>query len=226
MFEIKLNGDGELCLNGDFCAGHLGTYTNDKLVIDLNADILESIGAIDFDGKPDITKINLYYAKRQEQIIENIERIENRFLIFLFNDYFGCGDAFWADRETDELCSFVIKDKMPALGDDDNYFDYPYAITVFPEDSDEVFYQGRSSLDDDIFEYLNSMNMDMKNYIKKYFPMIDIEIFMKSLIGERFSLSVDEITFQCSNPECGYCAVCSAYFVMTEDFKIGEWHHR
>lgn len=226
MFEIKLSDAGELYLKGELCIGHLGTYPSDKAMIDISEDFLERVGAMDSAGKLDITKINLYYAKRQEQILENISQIENRFLIFLFNDYFGCGDAFWADVKSDELCSFIIKDKMPVLEHDESYSGYVYAQKIFNEDVYEVFYQGRSSLDDDIYEYLNSMNMDMKNYIKTYFPMIDIDIFMKSLIGENFSMSDDKITLQCSNPECGYCAVCSAYIVMTEDFRIEEWHHR
>ncbi|MCY6372203.1 hypothetical protein [Clostridium ganghwense] len=213
-------------MKGDFYIGHLGIFTSDRVVIDLNWDFLNKMGALNSDEKPDITKINLYYADKQKQIVENIEQIENRFLIFLFNDYFGCGDAFWADQETDELCSFIIKDKMPELEDDESYSDYVYAQKIFTEEADEVFYQGRSPLDDDIDEYLNNMNINMKNYIRTFFPMIDVEIFMKSLIGETCNLSDDEISYCCSNPECGYCSVCSAYVIMTEKFRIEEWHHR
>ncbi len=226
MTELIYNEDKELCFKGEFHIGFLGTFKDDNMTVDFSDEFLEKIGAFGTDGKPDIIKINQYLIKRQEEITENIELIENKFLKFLFNDYFSCGDSFWADLENDELCSFIVKEKMPKLVDDECYSDYTYAEKVFTSKSDSVFYNGRNPLDDDFEDYLNNLNLNMKEYIKTYFPMINLDLFKESIVGETCQLS-DEITsFCCSNPECGCCAVCAAYAEISEGFIFGEWHHR
>lgn len=226
MFKVRLDKNGKFFLEGNFCVGNLGLYTEQNSDIELNSEFIKKIKVFNLEAKSENEKINHYYLKIQEKILNNIKEIENRFLIFLFNDYFGSGNSFWADEETNELCCFIIKDKMPKLEDDENYSDYIYATKLFTNKSYNNLYQGKSVFDDDIDDYLNNLDIDMKKYISKYFPMIDYKLFIESLTGDFFSFNDDKFSFEISNPECGYCSVCAAYFIMTEDFKIKEWHHR
>lgn len=226
MFEIKLDEDNELVFTGDFSVGRLGTYKKNNVSVDVGEEFIKSIGALCDDGAIDLSRLNKYYIQKQNQILNNIEQIENRFLIFLMNDYFGCGDAFWADEDTDKLCKFVIKAKLPKLEKGEYYSDFLYAEKIFTQESDIAFYQGRNPFDEDIYDYLNSVNINMKEYMAKYFPMFDMKAFMDALVGEYCTLSEDSIDIELSNPECGYCSVCNAFVRINSDYTLEEWHHR
>jgi hypothetical protein len=229
MSEITYNENNELCFRGEFHIGFLGPCIDDNVYVYFSDEFLDKIGAYGADGKPDLVKINQYVKEKQEQITANIELIENNFLKFLFNDYFGCGDPFWADFETNELCSFIIKEKMPKVEADECYTDFIYAQKVFTSESETIFYQDRNPLDeDDIndYNYVNNLNLNMKEYIKTYFPMINLDLFTESISEVTCGLSNKIISFTCSNPEHGYCAVCGAFAEIGEGFKFGEWQHR
>jgi hypothetical protein len=226
MPEVIINKDNELCFKGEFNIGLLGTFKDKNVTIQLSKEYIEKFNLFGTDMKPDITKINQYIKNKQEQINNNIELIENKFLKYLFNDYFSCGDSFWADLENDDLCSFIIKEKMPKPDNNERYSDYSYAIKVFTAKSDKIFYKSMNPLYDDIDDYLNNSNLDMKEFIRTYFPMINLDLFMKSLRGETCQLTDDILTFCCSNPEYGYCSVCAAYAEISNDLIFSDWHHR
>lgn len=226
MFEITLKDNNEFCFKGEFSIGFLGTFIDNNVTVDLSNEFLVKIGACGIDKKTDLHKINQYFIRRQEEIKDNIGIIENTFLKFLFNDYFSCGDSFWADTDTDELCSFIIKEKMPKLEEDERYSNFVYAEKVFTSESDEAFYQGKNPDYDEIDDFLNNLSLDMKEYIKTYFPMISYDIFIKSIKEESCNLFDETISFCCSNPECGYCSICAAAAEIREGFILGDWHHR
>ncbi|MBR3970733.1 MAG: hypothetical protein IKJ87_06610 [Ruminococcus sp.] len=211
--EITLE-DGEVKVSGSLNLGYIGVFADEQIELD---DTLEEIREWDIvtenldedcTDEEIIEFLNQYFNSFADRITQNIENINNTFLLYVFDDMINTEFDF---REIDELyieeknfyssemdISEIYKVSGQALSPLAPYFETPNDGSV-PKGHLEAVFRG-------------------------CFPMFDLDCLIESIELECIGLSDGSISFQCSD---GFDNVilCGAYAELDEDLSFSDWHN-
>ncbi len=206
--------DGEINIQGTINLGYIGTYTDSQIELD---DTLEEIREWDIvtenldedcTDEEIIEFLNQYFNSFLDRITQNIDNINNTFLLYVFDDMRNMETDF---REIDEL---YIEEK--------NYFSSEMDISEIYERTSPMLVTYAP-----YFEMPNDGRVskaDVETVLRACFPMFDLDCFIGNIEPECIGLGDGSISFQCSD---GFDNVilCGAYAELDEDLSFSDWHN-
>ncbi|MBZ9692287.1 hypothetical protein [Clostridium sp. M14] len=189
MFQIKIGDNNKLYCNNSIDLGFLGTYNSDMISI---------------EEEVSFSKIEKTVAEREEEVRilakkyntfifnvnENIAKIKNQFIIWLFEDLTDTYFEFWQCSNA-QFPSFIIKDKIPEIINEETIY-AKISGENYEEVCNEVFNKPVNTVSG--IEVFN-----------KYLPMIDVEKLLSTIIPSFIKLSEYGLEFEINSDECnGY----------------------
>ncbi len=211
--EITLE-DGEIKISGSLNLGYIGIFEDEQIELD---DTLEEIREWDIvtenldedcTDEEIIKFLNQYFNSFADRITQNIDNINNTFLLYVFDDMRNMETDF---REIDEL---YIEEK--------NYFSSEMDISEIYERTSPMLVTYAP-----YFEMPNDGRVSkayVETVLRACFPMFDLDCFIRNIEPECIGLSDGSISFQCSD---GFDNVilCGAYAVIDEELSFSDWHN-
>ena len=211
--EITLE-DGEIVVSGCLNLGYIGVFEDEQIELD---DTLEEIREWDIVADnldEDCTDeelvefLNQYFNSFADRITQNIENINNTFLLYVFDDMINMETDF---MEVDEL---YIEEK--------NFYNSELDIS-------EIYKTAGQALSPlaPYFEMPNDGSVPkghIETVLRACFPMFDLDLFIENIEPECIGLGDGEISFQCSD-SFDELILCGAYAVIDEELSFSDWHN-
>lgn len=211
--EITLE-DGEIVVSGSLNLGYIGVFEDEQIELD---DTLEEIREWDIvadnldedcTDEEIVEFLNQYFNSFADRITQNIENINNTFLLYVFDDMINMETDF---MEVDEL---YIEEK--------NIYSSELDISEIYKTAGQAL----SSLAP-YFEMPNDGSTPkghIETVLRACFPMFDLDLFIENIEPECIGLSDGEISFQCSD-SFDELILCGAYAVIDEELSFSDWHN-
>ena len=211
--EITLE-DGEVKVKGALNLGYIGIFEDEQIELDDTIEEIREWDIVTENLDEDCTDeeiiefLNQYFNSFADRITQNIENINNTFLLYVFDDMINTEFDF---REIDEL---YIEEK--------NYFASEMDISEIYKASGQAL----SSLAP-YFETPNDGRVSkghLEAVFRACFPMFDLDCLIENIEPECIGLSDGSISFQCSD---GFDNVilCGAYAELDGDLSFSDWHN-
>ena len=211
--EITLE-DGEIVVSGCLNLGYIGVFEDEQIELD---DTLEEIREWDIvadnldedcTDEEIVEFLNQYFNSFADRITQNIENINNTFLLYVFDDMINMETDF---MEVDEL---YIEEK--------NFYNSELDIS-------EIYKTAGQALSPlaPYFEMPNDGSVPkghIETVLRACFPMFDLDLFIENIEPECIGLGDGEISFQCSD-SFDELILCGAYAVIDEELSFSDWHN-
>ena len=213
MINIEMK-DGKFVINGTFDLGYMGTYKDDQISF---YSKIEEIKDWDILGERNIGNdeelavfLTEYYNNFEKKIQKNIKQVNDNFLQKIICWFYDTGAAFW---DIDEI---TIKENIPKeMEEDDDYDIY------------EAYDEKLTEIDNEFYDTPNDGSIektDVEAFIRKSFPMLDLDKLIHGIVPEYLGLHDGGVSFQCSD-DFGKEVLCCAYDQLDEDLTFTDWHN-
>ena len=211
MVQVTVE-NGKFAVHGSFDFGYMGLYHDVEIYIHRTPDevrgwdtagaALDTASCTDDDLAAFLTaQLNAW----EEKVQRNIKRLNDNFLVRIFEDMEACAYPFW---ETPAFC-------IPALLPED-----PESLYDGHEDEMAVLEDAFNSPPND-----GSVEKpDAEAALRKMYPMFNFDAFLASLKPDCMSVKDGRITFQCTDSFRGAVA-CAAYDELDSDLVFNDWHN-
>lgn len=204
--------DGKFVIHGSFDFGYMGIYHDDEIIIlRTPAEVRKwktASAALDTKtcSDDDIAAfLTAHLNAWEEKVRLNKKRINDNFLVRIFEDLEACAYPFW---ETEGL---YVPEQMP---------EDPESLYDGHEDEMSVLEDAfNSSPNDGSIE-----KPDAEAALRRMYPMFRFDAFLASLKPDCMSLSDGRITFQCTDG-FGAAVACGAYDALDSDLVFNDWHN-
>ena len=224
MLEIKMI-DGEFRAKGIFDMGYMGKFVNEdfsgEIILPIEDDplywdLVKERFDVEHTSEDEIARfLTRYFNDFEEKVQKNIKRVNDNFLVNVFNDLAACGYPFWESAE------ITVSNAMPKCDIEDE--DLLYKSIYKPVETE------MSNL---VNAFWNSPNdgsvekPDAEEALRRMFPMFDFDAFIKMLVPDCLSLQERGIAFQCSDSLDSYHTIaCAAYDELDEKLTFTDWHN-
>lgn len=211
MIEIKVI-NGEIKVDGTFDFGYMGMYkgsqigTSDLQEIkswDIITSRLDAENCSDDEIADCLTK---YYNEFEKRIQQNRKQVNDNFLLKIITDMEAAGFPFW------EIEEITIKDALPPQPDEEVYEPHWGDITSLNKEYDDTPNDGTIE------------KTDVETALKKFYPMLDWDKLIASVVPEYVGLFDSYVSFQCSD-NFGNRILCGAYDSLDERLTFTDWHN-
>ncbi len=214
MIKIKF-ADGYAVVNGEFDFGYMGIYKDEQIEIYGDIDEIRYWDIVEdhFDG--DFTEEQLadflteYFNNFEKRIQANVKQVNDNFLVDVYLWLDEMRPAFWKEL------SITNAEYLPENLENFN----PY---VFQVETDKILQEYNDASCDDNIE-----RTDIEDFLRRNFPMLNLDNFINGIIPENLYFDDSNISFECSdsieNPECKILSGASN--TMNEEMKFFDFHN-
>ena len=227
MIKVIYEDKNKYAFKGTIDLGILGKFEND--MVEINFDIkdlyndrrdylveqykpLRGFISKDMSEEEIAEGLTIFYNHKIQEIYNNLDEIIERYLINVFDDMIDADFEFWEDAG--EFSRFIIPEKMPECPYEE-IAEHIYTMEGFNEFA--RLYEREDNYD--IGE------IPIKEYINKYFPMIDYDKLLEGIVPEYLIFEGNYFYIQCNSEDCDYGIVCSACAGYVGDYTVQEWHN-
>ena len=222
MLEIKMI-DGEFKVKGTFDMGYMGKFTNedfsDEMILSMEDeplywDLIEERFDVEHTPEEEIAKfLTDYFNDFEKKVQKNIKRINDNFLVNVFQDLAACGYPFWESAE------ITVSDAMPKCNLEEENLMYKLIYNPVEAELSKLSYAFGNLPNDGSVD-----KPDAEEALRKMFPMFDFDAFLKMLVPDCLSLMERGISFQCSDSLASSIAD-AAYDELDENLTFTDWHN-
>ncbi|EES50686.1 hypothetical protein CLO_0972 [Clostridium botulinum E1 str. 'BoNT E Beluga'] len=210
MFQIKIDDNNDLYCNNSIDLGFLGTYNSDMISIEEEvcfSEIEKTVSEREEEMKILTEKYNTFISN----VNENIAKIKNQFIMWLFEDLTDTYFEFW-ECSNAEFPSFIIKDKIPEIINQETIYD-KISGKNYEDACNEVFNKPVDTIS----------GIDVFN---KYLPMIDIETLLSTIIPSFMELSEYGLEFEINSNECDGYLLLATVGRIDNEFNLEVYDNR
>ncbi|WP_252230738.1 hypothetical protein [Clostridium sp. ZBS15] len=210
MFQIKIDDNNNLYCNNSIDLGFLGTYNSDMISIEEEvcfSEIEKTVSKREEEMKILTEKYNTFISN----VNENIDKIKNQFIMWLFEDLTDTYFEFW-ECSNAEFPSFIIKDKIPEIINEETIYD-KISGKNYEDACNEVFNKPVDTIS----------GIDVFN---KYLPMIDIEKLLSTIIPSFMELSEYGLEFEINSNECDGYLLLATVGRIDNEFNLEVYDNR
>lgn len=205
--------DGEYLVKGTFDFGYIGVFKDDMIEIN-DADEIEDWDIVsevpDFDDldEDEIAEFLTDYVNELEKRVQkDIKRINDTFLMNMYDDMEGSGAEFWNVPE------LTVASEMPSNPEDDVYTDERMS------EMHKVCMEIRQAWKDN-----SASPPDFEAAFRRIYPMFDLDNLISGIKPESMDISDCDTCFQCSD-KFGPALLCAAYDSLDENLEFTDWHN-
>ncbi|NFG63032.1 hypothetical protein FDG75_03600 [Clostridium botulinum] len=210
MFQIKIDDNNNLYCNNSIDLGFLGTYNSDMISIEEEvcfSEIEKTVSKREEEMKILTEKYNTFISN----VNENIDKIKNQFIMWLFEDLTDTYFEFW-ECSNAEFPSFIIKDKIPEIINEETLYD-KISGKNYEEACNEVFNKPVDTIS----------GIDVFN---KYLPMIDVEKLLSTIMPSFMELSEYGLEFEINSNECDGYLLLATVGRIDNEFNLEVYDNR
>ncbi|MDR5587432.1 hypothetical protein [Clostridium aquiflavi] len=210
MFQIKIDDNNNLYCNNSIDLGFLGTYNSDMISIKEEvcfSEIEKTVSKREEEMKILTEKYNTFISN----VNENIDKIKNQFIMWLFEDLTDTYFEFW-ECSNAEFPSFIIKDKIPEIINEETLYD-KISGKNYEEACNEVFNKPVDTIS----------GIDVFN---KYLPMIDVEKLLSTIMPSFMELSEYGLEFEINSNECDGYLLLATVGRIDNEFNLEVYDNR
>ncbi len=205
--------DGEFEVEGTFNFGYIGVFKDDMIEIDdpdeiKDWDITSDVpGFEDFSDDQIAEFLTKYINDLETRVQNDIKRINDMFLMNMYDDMEGCGAEFW------EIPELTVASAMPSDPEEAVYSD---------ERMSEL-----GSVSSALLQSQRDRSVkapDFEAEFRRIYPMFNLDNLIAGIEPEHMHISDCHTSFQCSD-KFGPALLCAAYDSLDEHLQFTDWHN-
>lgn len=211
--------NGEWNVKGTFSLGYIGLFRDTQIKIKESAadirlwTVFQELPADALRSEEQLAAaLTSYINERETTISRYIKRINDNFLLNLYEDMEASGYPFW-----EEAPALVIPDKMPDVSGEEGY------LAVYTDAVTDEMYRLRlafTALPNDT----DAEKPDIEAALRALLPMLNWDKLISGIEPEHLVIGEQRISFQCSD-SFGAAIACGAYDVLDAHFDFTDWHN-
>lgn len=214
MIKVKFI-DNNAVISGEFNFGYMGIYRDEQISICDNPNEIRywDIVGEHFDGN--FTDEQLadflteYFNNFEKRIKANIKQVNDNFLVDVYLWFYETRPAFWKEP------SITNAEYLPENLENFN----PY---VFQTETDKILQEYNDASCDDNIE-----RTDIEDFLRRNFPMLNIDNLINGIIPENLYFDDANISFECSDSieNREYKILSGASNTMDEEMKFFDFQN-
>ncbi|CAM4279280.1 hypothetical protein BAMA_07970 [Bacillus manliponensis] len=213
MIEVDRNGEAYWSRTVDL--GVLGEFNN----IFINLDGCDITGETDdMSQEEKIEKATKYYCSRFKELEENVDFINEQFLIWIITHLCDIEYPFWESGDESEgregYPDYIVEEEMKKYEDENGQFKHdPYSPSPIYKEIQEYN------------PHNNKNHLSSYEIVAKHLPVLDLKKLVDTIRTDSIDTYEDHVNFQVSSEVCGGMLLCATYGTIYANNELEVTHN-